>query len=77
MTKLRITQGQAEQIYNERGLELLEPFQETLEHRQYIDKLKEEYCHNNNIGFIAIPYWDIVNKHTLKRYKIMIDNITS
>lgn len=52
-------------------------FQETLEHRQYIDKLKENYCHNNNIGFVAIPYWQIVNKHNVKRYKITIDNIAN
>lgn len=50
-------------------------FPETLEHRQYIDKIKENYCKENNINFVAIPYWLIVNNHKIKRYKEIIDNI--
>lgn len=50
-------------------------FPESLEHRQYIDKIKEEYCHNNNIGFVAIPFWLIVNTNKTERYKEIINNI--
>lgn len=52
-------------------------FHETLEHRQYIDKIKEDYCKENNINFVAIPYWLIVNNHAIKRYKEIIDSIIS
>ena len=40
-----------------------------------IDKIKENYCKENNIGFLAIPRWWIQNKHEVKRYKQEIDNI--
>ncbi len=50
-------------------------FPETLEHRQHIDKIKENYCKENNINFVAIPYWLIVNNHIIKRYKEIIDHI--
>lgn len=44
MTKLRITQGQAEQIYNERGLELIEPFQGSKYKHLCEDKEGYRYC---------------------------------
>ena len=50
-------------------------FPESLEHRQYIDKIKEDYCHNNNIGFVAIPFWLIINANKTERYKEIINNI--
>ena len=39
-----------------------------LEERQRIDKIKEDYCINNNIGYLAIPFWNIYNnrKYNLK-----------
>ena len=43
--------------------------------RLTIDKIKENYCKENNIGFLAIPRWWIQNKHDVKRYKQEIDNI--
>ena len=50
-------------------------FRQSLEERQKIDKIKEKYCIENNIGFLAIPRWWIQNKHETKRYKQEIDNI--
>ena len=50
-------------------------FQQSLDERQKIDKIKENYCKENNIGFLAIPRWWIQNKHEVKRYKQEIDNI--
>lgn len=50
-------------------------FHETLEHRKAIDKIKEDYCRDNDIEFVAIPFWHIVNNHSVKRYKEIIDNI--
>lgn len=50
-------------------------FQQSLEERQKIDKIKEEYCAEHKIGFLAIPRWWIQNKHETKRYKREIDNI--
>lgn len=43
--------------------------------RLTIDKIKENYCKENNIGFLAISRWWIQNKHEVKRYKQEIDNI--
>lgn len=67
-----IIEVHGEQHYYENDM-----FEETLEHRQYIDKIKEDYCHNNGIGFAAIPFWLIVNSHQVKRYKEIINNIIS
>lgn len=49
-------------------------FKETLEERQRIDKIKEQYCIDNNIKYIAIPYWLITQSPT-NTYKTLIDNI--
>lgn len=50
-------------------------FLQTLEKRQKIDKIKENYCKNNNIKYIAIPYWLIFNNGEKERYKKIIDKI--
>ncbi len=50
-------------------------FAQSLEERQAIDKIKEDYCKNNNIRFTAIPRWWIQNNHGVKKYKQVIDNI--
>lgn len=50
-------------------------FQQSLDERQKIDKIKENYCKENNIGFLAMPRWWIQNKYEVKRYKQEIDNI--
>lgn len=50
-------------------------FQQSLEYRQMIDKIKENYCKENNIGYLAIPRWWIQNNCKVKRYKQEIDNI--
>ena len=50
-------------------------FQQPLEERRMIDKIKENYCKENNIGFLAIPRWWIQNNCKVKRYKQEIDNI--
>ena len=50
-------------------------FTQSLEERKYIDKIKRDYCLNNNIKFLEIPSWKITNNHEIKGYKIMIDNI--
>ena len=35
--------------------------QEYLEYIQHHDKIKSEYCANNNIQLICIPYWENTN----------------
>lgn len=50
-------------------------FQQTLEERQRIDKIKEEYCKNNNIKYISIPFWLIINNGEKEKYKKIIDKI--
>lgn len=51
-------------------------FQQTLEDRKRVDKIKEDYCFNNNIGYIAIPFWKIYNSNEEKEtYKEIINNI--
>lgn len=52
-----------------------EYFQQNLEERQKIDKIKEEYCKNNGIKYIAIPYWLIFNNGEKETYKKIIDKI--
>lgn len=50
-------------------------FQQTLKERQRIDKIKEEYCKNNNIIYISIPFWLIINNGEKEAYKRIIDKI--
>lgn len=50
-------------------------FQQTLEERQRIDKIKEEYCKNNNIKYVSIPFWLIINNGEKEAYKKIIDKI--
>lgn len=50
-------------------------FSQSLSDRRRVDKIKKEYCIKNNIKFLEIPYWKIINKHNIKGYKILIDNI--
>ena len=49
-------------------------FDQSLKERQLIDNIKREYCIKNNINYIAIPYWLIVESPT-ETYKKIIDNI--
>lgn len=50
-------------------------FNQTLEERQRIDKIKEDYCKNNNIKYISIPFWLIINNGEKEAYKKIIDKI--
>lgn len=51
-------------------------FKQSLEERQRIDKIKEDYCKANNIGYLAIPFWHIYNSCEEKElYKKEIDSI--
>lgn len=50
-------------------------FKQTLEERQRIDKIKEEYCKNNNIKYVSIPFWLIINNGEKEAYKKIIDKI--
>lgn len=50
-------------------------FQQTLKERQRIDKIKEDYCKNNNIKYISIPFWLIINNGEKEAYKKIIDKI--
>ena len=34
---------------------------DSLEYIKYNDQIKNEYCKNNNIILIRIPYWEIDN----------------
>lgn len=49
-------------------------FTETLEKRQEIDDIKKQYCINNNIKYVEIPYWLITQSPT-ETYKKIIDDI--
>lgn len=42
---------------------------ERLEQNQKRDKIKEEYCKQNNIQLIIIPYWDLekINEEYLRK----------
>lgn len=48
-----------------------EMFVQTLEERQRLDKIKKDYCKDNNVLYLEIPFWDIENN----RYKNAINNI--
>ena len=50
-------------------------FEQSLEERRRIDLIKKNYCIKNNINYVEIPRWKITNKHSIKGYKILIDNI--
>lgn len=50
-------------------------FQQTLKERQRIDKIKEKYCKNNNIKYVSIPFWLIINNGEKEKYKNIIDKI--
>lgn len=47
---------QGEQHYHETNI-----YKQTLEERQRLDKIKKDYCVNNNIGYLEIPFWNIYN----------------
>lgn len=49
-------------------------YKQTLQERQFVDKYKKDYCINNNIGYLEIPYWDIVQSK-IETYKRKINNI--
>lgn len=52
-------------------------FKQSIEERKRIDKLKKDFCLNNGIKYLEIPCWAIDNKWKIKRYKILIDNLTN
>ena len=49
-------------------------YKQTLQERQFVDKYKKDYCINNNIGYLEIPYWNIVQSK-IETYKRKINNI--
>ena len=49
-------------------------YTQSLEERQKIDKIKEQYCIDNDIKYIAIPYW-LITQSPINTYKTLIDNI--
>lgn len=53
-----------EQHYYDRGYKT-GMFRDTLEYTQMHDKIKTDYCINNNIKLIRIPYWDYNNIDTI------------
>lgn len=49
----------------------------THSHLSYIqahDTIKNEYCKNNNIGLIRIPYWDMNNIEAILNNKLLISH---
>lgn len=42
-----------------------EELQLKFEKTQYYDKLKNQYCEDNNIGLLRIPYWEKENIKTI------------
>lgn len=50
-------------------------FKQNLELRQEYDKIKKEYCVENNIKYVEIPFWHIKNGKEKEKYKEIIDNI--
>ena len=53
-----------------------ELFEQSLKERKRIDKIKKDYCINNKIGYVEIPYWLIFNNREEKQtYKNIIDKI--
>lgn len=47
-------------------------FCQDLEERQRLDSIKKQYCINNNIKYLSIPFWDIYNSN---KYIQSINNI--
>lgn len=53
-----------------------EMFEQSLSERKRLDKIKHDYCINNNINYIEIPFWKIYNcSKESNTYKEIIDNI--
>jgi len=50
-------------------------FIDTLAERQRRDKIKLNYCLNHDIGYTAIPYWDITGHKANNKYKETINKI--
>lgn len=51
-------------------------FSQTLSERKRIDKIKRDYCIDNKINYIEIPFWKIFNcNKESETYKNIIDNI--
>lgn len=48
-------------------------FWQSLKDRQRVDKIKKDYCRKNNINFLELPFWYIINS---EKYKELINNIT-
>lgn len=48
-------------------------FSQSLDERKRIDKIKKDYCIENNINYIEMPFWYINNKN--KKYKEIINDI--
>lgn len=44
-------------------------FTQSLQENQYRDNIKNQYCKNNGIGLIRIPYWNYnkINKEYLEK----------
>ena len=49
-------------------------FDQSLEDRKNIDEIKKDYCKNNGIGYLEIPYW-LITQSKVTTYKSMIDKI--
>lgn len=64
-----VIEVQGEQHYYENDM-----FSQTLEERKEIDKIKKDYCLNNNIIYIEIPFSKIRKN---EKYKEIINNILS
>lgn len=46
--------------------------EEQLFYTQRHDKIKNEYCHNNNIKLIRIPYWESQNMNNIITYELKL-----
>ena len=64
-----VIEVQGGQQYNENKM-----FSITLEEQQKRDEFKKQCCINNNVNYIAIPYW-LITQSRVKSYKKIIDNI--
>ena len=61
------------------GIQHFEPIeffggQEGFEKRQQKDREKNEYCKNNNIDILRIPYWDFNNIEKIIKNKLKINS---
>ena len=57
--------------------ESIEVAEERLKKQQYHDRLKNEYCENNNIKLIRIPYWEFDSLENILEDIIIKNNIRS